>query len=368
MIRPPVFAPRPDMATDPHFMAATLSVAQVMASYRGSLFAFECLTPDGTVKDIAALSPGLADEYRTASQALDHGAPVLMPILGWGMLDCVEIGAGRAAMMVLYARGMQTVRAYIPVSAEKMMKNMMAADPKSERGNVMIYILLAVVLLAALSFAVSSSTRTGSTTALTDGQARTGAAEILTYANHLKTAAAKLNLRGCTATQLSFENPVVSGYTNGSAPANKTCHVFDPAGGAISWVTPDASLNNGTPWFYTGDAVVHNNSGVLSGSSAAEADLVMLLFGLPQNLCTQINARLGITGIPDNSDSPIEDIDKFTGSFSVGLHINGLPEASWPSPCSNPSTPINLCGRDAGCLFDVNGSSEYVFFQMLLAR
>lgn len=39
---------------------------------------------------------------------------------------------------------------------------------------------------------------------------------------------------GCTNEQISFENPISSGYTNPNAPANGICHTFKPQGGGVT--------------------------------------------------------------------------------------------------------------------------------------
>ena len=96
----------------------------------------------------------------------------------------------------------------------------------SERGNALLYILIAVALIAALSYVVSRGQR-GNTSTLTDQQARLAAQEIIDYGNDLANAVQKLRLRGCTDTQVSFENNIVTEYTNPNAPADKSCHVFD---------------------------------------------------------------------------------------------------------------------------------------------
>ena len=292
------------------------------------------------------------------------------PVLGWGLFDCVEIGSGRDVFLTLAALGMRHIPVHAPRSMiEALTPFIVGADPphSAERGNILFYLLLCVALLAALIFAVSNTTRSSSALNMTDSQASTYATEILTYANHVETAVSKLTLRGCTDTQISFENTGVAGYVNASAPGDRSCHVFDAAGGALSWVTPIAQINDGTPWFYTGAVVVHNDNGFASSNSAAHADLTMMLFGIPQNICQKINTRLGVTGIPVD-DGTYSDTTKFQGTYSYAEDINGLPDAAQPSPCSAPSTPNNFCGKPAGCFQEEGGTHRYVFYQVLIQR
>ncbi len=370
--RLPRFAPHPDLEGDAGagFMTVHVDIARVVQGYRASLFSFEWLTPQGDVKQIYELAPNFADQRHAVEEAINSGGMLYQPILGIGLLGNIEIGAGRDVLLTLAAHGLPYIPVHIPVTMEKEFKKMIVTLPPSgasQAGNVLVYILLAIVLLAALSFVISRGMRSGGTSAVADHQAGAYAAEILGYANQVKTAVVKLSLRGCGQDELNFDNTVVAGYTNAGAPADQTCDVFAPPGGTIAWATPSSVLNDGTPWFYTGVAVVHNDHGVYSNAVAANADLTMMLFGLPQNVCTQINKRLGLVGIPVD-DSAYGAMTKFTGTYAATEDINGLPEASQPSPCASPSTALNFCGRDAGCFREESGGERYIFFQVLLRR
>lgn len=362
------FMPHPDIEGDAGFMTVHIQVASVVKSYRDSLFSFEWLHSDGRVREGAEMKEGPAAERARTEQMLNQAQELPQPVLGIGMMGNIEIGAERAVLLTLAAHGVQTMLVHIPVSQKKdFEKFIVKTSCQCESGNVLVYILLAIVLIAALSYTVSQTGRNGSVSSVSDGQASTMATEILTYANHVKTAAAKLKLRGCTDTQLNFDNSVVAGYTNAGAPADQSCDLFAQGGGTLTWVTPPTGMNDATPWFYTGAAVVHNDHGVYSTNVSDNADLVMFLFGLPQNICTKINEKLGVDGIPVD-DGAYGTTTKFTGTYSADEDINGLAAASQPSPCTSPASPLNFCGRDAGCFKEEGGAERYVFFQMLIKR
>lgn len=362
----PHLVPRPDIEPDLGFRTVRVRLTPLVQSYRNSLFAFEWLTPDGAVKSTDQLAVGAAEARRAIEQALKNGDSLPQPVVGWGMFDCAEIGAGRDVVLTAHALGVQDLPMHVSISALDKIKTMIVPDRASERGNILFYILICIGLLAALSYAISNSTRSGSTGFLSDGQETALATEILTYANHVQTAVAKLNLRGCTDDQLNFANDVIAGYTNASAPSDESCNVFAPSGGSVTWVTP-ASQVTASPWFYSGRAVVHQDSGFASSNSADDADLVMLLPGLSSTLCTKINAKLGITGVPVN-DGSFGDTTKFQGVFAYAEDINGLPESAQPTPCGAPSTAVNFCGREAGCFKEEGGTERYIFFQVLKQR
>jgi len=104
----------------------------------------------------------------------------------------------------------------------------------NESGNAIIWILIAVGLFASLNYAWTSTSR-NSTSILDDSEAKAYASQIIAYGNEVKATVKRLQLRGCDETEISFENNIVLNYVNPNAPSNKSCHVFDIAGGGLSW-------------------------------------------------------------------------------------------------------------------------------------
>ena len=76
---------------------------------------------------------------------------------------------------------------------------------KEQSGNVIYYVLIAVALLAALSYVVAQSGR-GGFSSITKDRAGLIASEILDYSNMIETAMGQLRLRGCGLEEVSFEN------------------------------------------------------------------------------------------------------------------------------------------------------------------
>lgn len=229
--------------------------------------------------------------------------------------------------------------------------------PNSERGNVLFYILIAVALLAALSYAVSQGNR--STGKIGDEQARLYASEILEYSNVVASTVGQLRLRGCDTDEISFENDIESGYTNSNAPTDESCDVFSISGGAMSWISPpeDAMDSAESPdylWHIYGDNEI-DEVGTTTGA-AASSDLVLFVDELSQSVCQQINGLLGVT---DTSATPPTDTDigetKFTGSYSYTATIGD--EAGGAA----------LSRGTAGC-FENTTDTEYVFYKVLISR
>lgn len=98
------------------YVTLPVDVAKTMASWRQSLYAFEWLDQDGVIKDRDHLSPAEQEKYDRVVSALKKNEALEKPVLGIGMLDNVEIGAGRAVFLVLAAQGTPEIPVHIPKS------------------------------------------------------------------------------------------------------------------------------------------------------------------------------------------------------------------------------------------------------------
>lgn len=230
----------------------------------------------------------------------------------------------------------------------------------SQRGNALFLILIAVALFAALSYAVTQSGRGSGT--VSRETALIAASRVVQYAGAVEQAVSRMGLvNGCGETQISFENSEVAGYTNASAPADDSCHVFEPAGGGVVWQDPPAGANDGSDWFFLGGIVLSSKDGSNSAWLDENADLTMVLPNVTREVCAAVNRGLGIEGIPvDEGDlTP----DQFTGSYVKSDAITGIPSGS---DCTMaPDT--GLCGQPTGCLQEET-TSNYVVYHILLPR
>lgn len=114
------------------------------------------------------------------------------------------------------------------------------ARPK-EQGNVLFLILIAVALFAALSYAVTSSTRGGGGSILKD-KAREYASAIIQNTMAIRSAVNRIKLsNSCSDDMIDLLNNVYM-RNNGSAinlanplaPSDKRCNVFDIAGSSCA--------------------------------------------------------------------------------------------------------------------------------------
>lgn len=240
----------------------------------------------------------------------------------------------------------------------------------SESGSVLIYIFVAVLLFAALSFTVSQ-TNQGGGSKQNEELIQLHATEILQYSNGLQRAVRSMRIDGLDFSELSFENNFVAGYENPSCN-DDSCKIFHINGGGMSYQAPlendwiDKS-NNGQPfygeWYFPGEVCVldvgSDTGAGCNSDSISNEEVIVILPWIKKVLCEKINQELGITNKGD--PIPVEttlnawngDNRKFDGNTGDGERMD-------------------QGGRRYGC-FEGNGTNTppagtYHFFQVLWAR
>jgi hypothetical protein len=114
----------------------------------------------------------------------------------------------------------------------------------TESGNVLIFILIAVILFAALSFAFTQTQQggQGAQSTLSEGQASLKASRIMDFINDVDNKVASFKtLSDCDPAneEVSFDvpSPESGGSNEGAdtnAPSDKSCHIFFQEGGGIN--------------------------------------------------------------------------------------------------------------------------------------
>ncbi len=90
----------------------------ILKSWRASLFSFEWLNPDGSIRSLDELPLHERDKRIKVEKALKNGETLERPVLGIGIMDNVEIGAGRDIFLTLSAMGFQEIDVHVPSSAK----------------------------------------------------------------------------------------------------------------------------------------------------------------------------------------------------------------------------------------------------------
>lgn len=226
-----------------------------------------------------------------------------------------------------------------------------------ERGSIIFYILIAVVVFAALTYAVATSLR-GNGTSLNSQQTSLAASDIIATGNRLVEAVTRLRLRDIPKDFISFENSTVTGYTNGAC-ASGTCKVFDGAGGGLTWETaPSGSQTTAHAWGFTATRAINQ-------VGTSDPELIALLPNLTLDVCNAINDLLSAN--PGSKTPPlmasINATTKFTGNYP--MIYSTLTHAT-------VNTKKAMCIQfpsAAGPLFTGTPlTNVYIYYQVLLVR
>jgi len=234
------------------------------------------------------------------------------------------------------------------------MNNFHSSQRISQRGSALFMILIAVALFAALSYAVSQQRESG--VALSTEKIRLYAGDVLDMGNKMADTVGQMRLRKIQNTQLSFENTIVTGYTNTTCLTDM-CKVFAYNGGGRDWETPVADINKGADWSYTGDIAVQN-------IGTTNPDLVALLPMVTLTICNRINSLIGITGA---SGPPPEFTGVIANKFT-GVYAAAPFDMADPVIQGQKSACVSLKASSGTALSALVGSAGYVYYHVLDAR
>lgn len=236
----------------------------------------------------------------------------------------------------------------------------------TERGSVILWILIAVGLFAALGFAFSQGSRT-SGSMLTQEQANAYAQQVISYGNDMKQTVRRLSLRGCKDDEFNFANdlylytatdtPAWIQASNTNSPSDKSCNLFDVNGGGMQPISFSFHHSPPTGGLYPGDSYLSTIQVIDVGTSAA--DLVLVVMALKTSVCERINEILGTSanatdGIPNDTEAAYYPYNTANSDF---LTYGTIGE-----------TVTELAGKTSFCV-QVGDASPYGnYYQVLIAR
>ena len=221
-----------------------------------------------------------------------------------------------------------------------------------QRGIAIGPILFIVAILAVLAAAIAagSGAFNGDISAVS---AKVQAATILEQAENMKIAVDRVLGHGCADTQVNFDNPIVSGYTNATAPSDHSCDVFHPDGGGLSWITPPANASGfADGYIYSGHLGLVGTSSPTGGVNPTQ-DLVAFLPDVSKKLCEEINrlvfSSTSIQSLGSSQTFGFVDGVRFRGTYWYGYTImNYLPfsacvklDHTQYNPLGNPRVELN---------------------------
>ncbi|MCM2343576.1 MAG: hypothetical protein NDJ24_03370 [Alphaproteobacteria bacterium] len=225
-----------------------------------------------------------------------------------------------------------------------------------EEGNVLFLILVAVVLFAALSYAVTRTSSNNSGT-VDNEKDKIAAAQMIQYPAGLRSTILRMEIGGTSAEDLRFDSP--ADFTNLS---NLSVLVFHPQGGGGTFVQSPPDLMAGEVsgnWYFNAEFEIEN-LGLNHGGQDIGNDIVAFLPGVKRGICMSVNEDLGVGSIPQVSADVsgaymMQMIDGY--SFPAGEVILGTAGANGSDL---------LTGQPFGCF--QNSTGEYVYYHVLADR
>lgn len=100
------------------YLDVTVDVSAILRSWRMSLFSHEWLAADGQIKEARELPASEQLKRQQVEFAMANNEALPKPVLGIGLLENIEIGAGKAEFLTLAALGHRYIPVHIPKSSE----------------------------------------------------------------------------------------------------------------------------------------------------------------------------------------------------------------------------------------------------------
>lgn len=244
-------------------------------------------------------------------------------------------------------------------------------ERRSEKGNVLFLILIAVALFAALSYVVTQSTRSGGGSTEREKNILSSA-QMTQYPTALRTSIIRMVLAGVAIENVKFDAPASSGPFTTISVAQL---VFHPQGGGATYQEAPAELsstgNSALGWTYNANFEVPG----IGIDGQGGNDVIAFLPGVSDGVCRQVNEELGIdpTALaPAACGTNIPEI----ATAGTGAGIDEQMDNAYTFPDGSASIAISattctaLFDRQAsGCFRDTDSATDRnVFYSVLLER
>lgn len=230
----------------------------------------------------------------------------------------------------------------------------------SERGNVLFLILIAVALFAALSYAVTQSTRSGGGDASRE-TTLVNSSTITQYPASIKTAIVRMLVsNGTSVDAIIFDAP--SQFTaNLTTAALQAADVFHPSGGGAAYtLAPSSVMASAAPgtWFFNAANQIYN----IGQNGAPGNDVIAFLPGVSLSICQRIHTQLGLS--TDFANHATETGILFTATQEKDFDNAAIPVVAGPS-IGDVATSDALAGQPQGCFLQ---GTTYVYYHALVER
>lgn len=231
-------------------------------------------------------------------------------------------------------------------------------------GNVLFLILIAVALFAALSYAVTQSTRSGGGN-VSKEKMDLAFNEMQSVVVAHRTALQRMFMNGVDINSIDASDPKATFSSANAACTSDACKLYNPNGGGLSWypfrqLHPDLTDPTGSASF------LDSNGPTLGYFSYAKTPTIdfIYIFRVTEAFCNFINTKLGIT-------TPTSTMANTTQAFLYDLKTIHTPSAFGQvqhiDALGSGGQAPHLAGRTEGCLKS-SGGTRYDYISLLYAN
>ena len=226
---------------------------------------------------------------------------------------------------------------------------------KAERGNALVYVLIAIALFAALSFTLSRQTDTGEAGEMPDDRAELYATQLVAYAVQTKSVVDQMLFTGTQIDNLDFMLPTDAGF-NAGTQTDKSQRVYHPEGGGLNPATLpsdaiDQIITDPPAGWYMGR---FNN---VEWSPTAADDVILTAFQINKKICEKINMKVnGTTAIPVLT-APLREV-MISATSHTGANADLTTDPAGTPVCGSCHKVSSLCVQN-------QGSAAYGFYTII---
>ncbi len=217
-------------------------------------------------------------------------------------------------------------------------------DRREERGNALIYVLIAIALFAALSFTLGRQTDTSESGGLGDHKAELYATQLISYAAQARSAVDQMLFTAASdINDLDFMAPTDANFDTGTL-IHKVYH--PQGGGLIPGKLPAdvvaSTTNDPDPGWYMGR---FNNVEWTGPAGANTNEVILIAYQINEQVCGLINQKInGSTAIPTMTSSIRDTLidDAVHGGTNIELTTDG------GDICPDCENMGSLCVQEGG--------------------
>lgn len=209
-------------------------------------------------------------------------------------------------------------------------------SPK-ESGNALIYVLIAIVLFAALSMTLARQTDTSEVGTLDEERAELYATQLISYAAQAKSAVDQMLFSGSRIDDLDFTLPTDVNFDTGTVIHK----VYHPQGGGLTPGKLPPAMEETTGIVVAGWYMGRFNN--VEWTDTAAQEVILSAIKISQPVCEKINQKItGSTAIPALTGGAARDyfVDD---SFHAGANADLTTDPAGAPLCAECHNMTSLC-------------------------